>query len=143
MVVDVIDSHSGRAAAASALLELSTGAQRAEADVGDRFVRAREKNVEDRQGAFQFLRIKTYLHVFRDEKAEAKRGIHLLLEVVERAPKIADLQWSGGRAHRFLSAENVNGRLWKELIDVEKIGTAEHVEQFFPQASVYILCGKE
>src|SRR5438034_9128504 len=97
MVVDVIDSHSGRAAAASALLELSTGAQRAEADVGDRFVRAREKNVEDRQGAFQFLRIKTQIHVFCDEKAVTLSGKHHILKDVDLANKITGILWYGRR----------------------------------------------
>ena len=111
------------------MLELAAGAQRAKRDIGDRFVGASKENVENRQSTVQFLRLKIDLHVFGDEEAEAKRGVHCFLQIVQRITKIRHVQRVRRRPHRFLATKNVDVGFRKELIDVEKIRSAKHVER--------------
>ena len=108
----------------SALVERTVG------HVLDRFVSAGEKNVENGQGAFQFLGVETYFHVLGDEKAKSKRGIHRFLKIVQGGAKmISDPErvWRGPQ--RFFAAKNVDVGFGKKLVDVEKIGAAEHVKR--------------
>src|SRR5205085_11256133 len=92
------------------------------------FVRAGEEDVEDRQSAFQFLRLQVDLHILGDEKTEAERGMLRLLEIVQGGRQIRRGQRIGRRPHRFLSAKNINRCFGKKLIDVKKIWPTEHVK---------------
>ena len=109
MIVGVIDSYAGSAAATGAArLKCSVSAERAESDIVDGFVRACEEHEEDRQRAVELLRLQIDLHVFGNEETEAQRGRHRLFKIVQRCAQIRHSQRIGRRSHRFLAAKDIN-----------------------------------
>jgi len=68
-------------------------------------------------------------HVFGDEVGRVQRGLHRVLQISQRAGQVCDSQRVRGRTQGFLSAKHVHRSFWEELIDVQEIGSAEHVKR--------------
>ena len=69
------------------------------------------------------------LHVFGDEVRRVQRRLHCVLQISQCAREIRDAQRIRRRAQTFLAAKHVNCGLGKKLIDVKKVGPAEHVKR--------------
>ena len=132
MVIGVVDSHSRDAAPfflRRAFLKGAVAAQRAERHIPDRFIGACKENVKDRQHAIEVLLLQIDFHVFGDEVSGSEGGLHCVLQIAERAGEVRDAQRIRWWPHRLLSAKHIYGCFRKKLVDIKKIGTAEHIKR--------------
>src|SRR5215469_4409849 len=84
LVVRITNSDSGSTAAffpRRSFFEHTTTRERSERDVCDRFVRARDTTVKNRQDAIQVLLVQIDFHIFCDEVRRVKRRLHRVFKI--------------------------------------------------------------
>ena len=104
--------------------------ERDESDVSDGFAGTREKHIEDGERAPEFLALEVRFHVLGNEERKTQDAVEGFFEILQDGAErgAGEAQHIGERADWFRASENVSASVWEELIGVEKIRTAKHIE---------------
>ncbi len=109
--------------------------ERDQADIADGLSRARQEDIQQRQGAADRSGLQVGLHLLGNEKTETQDRTERLLDVVKVGPDTAARHFRQIRhlPDRLERAQHIGHSLRVKRVRIEEVGAAEHVEHGRPR----------